>query len=88
VFSFVECINRQAAVVVDQVCGGGKKSFESRICVGSITSFLPAGSSCLRPSRAGPSDDVKSSNPPGQLAKVVSLPTEVKADDGEKAKAL
>ena len=50
VFSFVECINRQAAVIVDQLCGEGKRSFESRMCIGSITAFLPVGSSCLRPS--------------------------------------
>ncbi|NEV64574.1 FAD-dependent oxidoreductase [Thiorhodococcus minor] len=50
VFSLVECINRQAAVIVDQLCGEGKQSFESRMCIGSITAFLPVGSSCLRPS--------------------------------------
>ena len=50
VFSFVECINRQAAVIVDQLCGKGKQRFESRTCIGSITAFLPVGSSCLRPS--------------------------------------
>ncbi len=39
--------------------------------------------------RAGSGDNnVKSSNPPGDLAKVVMLPTGVKDDDGEKAKAL
>ncbi|WP_373506939.1 NAD(P)/FAD-dependent oxidoreductase, partial [Thiocapsa sp.] len=88
VFSFVECINSQAAVIVDQLCGEGKQSFESRMCIGSIAAFLPVGSSCLRPYRAGPGDNVKSSNPPGHLAKVVILPTGVKDDDGAKAKAL
>jgi len=88
VFSFVECINSQAAVIVDQLCGEGKQSFESRICIGSITAFLPVGSSCLRPYRAGQGDNLKSSNPPRHLAKVVRLPTEVKGDDGGKAKAL
>jgi rubredoxin-NAD+ reductase len=88
VFSFVECINRQAAVIVDQLCGEGKQSFESRMCIGSITAFLPVGSSCLRPDRPGPGDNVKSSNPPGHLAKVVILPTGVKDDDGAKEKAL
>jgi rubredoxin-NAD+ reductase len=31
VFSFVEPINRQAAVIVDQICGEGKRRFESRM---------------------------------------------------------
>ncbi|NBC47173.1 MAG: FAD-dependent oxidoreductase [Gammaproteobacteria bacterium] len=88
VFSFVECINSQAAVVVDQLCGDGKQRFESHMCVGSITAFLPVGSSCLRPCRAGPGYSVKPSNPPGHLAKVVILPTELKDDDGSQAKAL
>ncbi|WP_296810359.1 FAD-dependent oxidoreductase [Thiocapsa sp.] len=88
VFSFVECINRQAAVIVDQLCGEGKQSFESRKCIGSLTAFLPVGSSCLRPYRDGAGDNVKSSNPPGHLAKVVILPTELKDDDGEKTNAL
>ncbi|MBK1706038.1 FAD-dependent oxidoreductase [Halochromatium glycolicum] len=88
VFSFVECINNQAAVIVDQLCGDGKQRFESQMCVGSITAFLPAGSSCLRPYRTGPGYSVKSSNPPGHLAKVVILPTEPKHDDGGQAKAL
>jgi rubredoxin-NAD+ reductase len=88
VFSFAECINRQAAVIVDQLCGEGKQSFESRMCIGSITAFLPVGSSCLRPYRAGPGTNVESSNPPGYLAKVVMLPTEVKDGDGGKVKTL
>lgn len=33
VFSYVEPINRQAAVIVDQLCGEGKKTFESRMSV-------------------------------------------------------
>jgi len=88
VFSFVECINRQVGVIVDQLCGEGKQGFESRMCVGSITAFLPVGSSCLRPRRAGPDCKVEPSNPPGHLAKVVTLWTKVKDDDGEKAEAL
>ncbi|MEY6434193.1 FAD-dependent oxidoreductase [Thioalkalicoccus limnaeus] len=88
VFSFVECINRQVAVIVDQLCGEGKQTFDSRMCIGSITAFLPVGSSCLRPNRAGSGNNVESSNPPGQLAKVVTLPTEVNDDDGGKAKPL
>ena len=31
VFSFVECINRQVAVIVDQLCGEGKQRFQPRM---------------------------------------------------------
>ena len=31
VFSFVECINRQVAVIVDQLCGDGKQRFDARM---------------------------------------------------------
>lgn len=138
VFSFVDPINRQAAVIADQLYGEGEQRFESRAPIILVKShFCPiksvppapssrAGSSIRRVhssdqgivdewwsddgrlvgysacgdvadtyepalnqgERAGPGDNVKSSNPPGHLAKVVILPTEVKDDDGEKAKAL
>ena len=88
VFSFVECINRQAAVIVNQLGGGGKQRFESRACVGSITSFLPAGSSCLRPSRAVPDSHVNASYSLGHLANVVTLRAQARDDDREKATAL
>jgi len=138
VFSFVEPINRQAAVIVDQLYGEGKRSFEPRMSMILVKSrtcpikSLPpersrrAGSSIRhvhssdqgivdewwsddgqlvgysacgdvadtyepalnQGDRAGPTDRVKSSNPPEHLPKVLTRPTEVNDDDAEKAKPL
>jgi len=138
VFSYVDPINRQAAVIVDQLHGEGEQRFEprapmvvvkSRFC--PIKSVPPAPLSragsrvrCVHCSEQGVVDEwwsdddkllgysacgdfagsyepalnqgdrgdagnsVQSSNPPENLAKVVTLSTELKEDDGEKAKAL